>query len=723
MAEVPEDYDSGPDENEDLESERPKQPRPPKIDEDAEPDITAKTGLKLLEEIHQEPQPETEEEKLKDRTPESAETMHPHLKSTRISEEEILKESEIDLSNGTEIGISQEVMMETSREMRRKLFKDLEVPMDEKQEQPDLKPAEETKPDVTEGVFIESAQETNLELPKETESEVPQAIINETRVELLEETKLGVPEELLREQNEEPSEQIKPEFPSEKPRKVIEDRDLQSPEMTTPEFPEETQQKSSEEKSTEPSELTKLEFTEEKPIKSTKEAGLELLEKTMPAVSEDTGRKPPEEKGTEQIKPEFPDQKPIDSTATQRKLTEEKVPEPLEEIKSEFPGKKSRTLVEKTGLESTEKTKPEIQEETQRKSTVKKVLKPPEDTEPTVIKNKQRKSIEIGLAPPQKSKTEGILSESTEKKGLQPPEQTTPWFLKKEPETPSKSTPQLPLQNTKSKLQKKTQREPTKNKDLELPDKAKLLFGQETHDKFTKEDRPKPISFKHFVGEDDLEQSDYQIKLLVKGTKKLIKDISSFTVREVESVNIDDYFSKEHLLLSELTSKDLYSSDSQRDLSESLSEEVLDLFLKLEDKKETQQKERTEPQFEYLNWSPEKVAEWISELGFPQYKECFITNFISGRKLIHVNCSNLPQIGITDFEDMKAISRHTRALLGFEEPLFKRSIRLPHRDNIGLFLEQKGHTGETSDSLTYSEFVQKAGLQDYEPQITAPDKN
>ena len=35
------------------------------------------------------------------------------------------------------------------------------------------------------------------------------------------------------------------------------------------------------------------------------------------------------------------------------------------------------------------------------------------------------------------------------------------------------------------------------------------------------------------------------------------------------------------------------------------------------------------------------------------WQECFTTNFISGRKLIHVNCSNLPQMGITDFEDMK----------------------------------------------------------------------
>ena len=63
----------------------------------------------------------------------------------------------------------------------------------------------------------------------------------------------------------------------------------------------------------------------------------------------------------------------------------------------------------------------------------------------------------------------------------------------------------------------------------------------------------------------------------------------------------------------------------------------------------------------------------------------------------------------------QVISRHTRELLGIEEPLFNRSISLPYRDNIGLFLERKGHTGVKSDSLTLSEFVETAGLQDYEP--------
>lgn len=79
-------------------------------------------------------------------------------------------------------------------------------------------------------------------------------------------------------------------------------------------------------------------------------------------------------------------------------------------------------------------------------------------------------------------------------------------------------------------------------------------------------------------------------------------------------------------------------------------------------------------------------------------------------------------MGITDFEDMKAISYHTRVLLGIEEPLFSRSISLPYRDNKGLFFEQKGHSGVKSDSLTLAKFVEAAGLQEYNPEIKAEEK-
>ncbi|KFV39188.1 Sterile alpha motif domain-containing protein 15, partial [Tyto alba] len=63
------------------------------------------------------------------------------------------------------------------------------------------------------------------------------------------------------------------------------------------------------------------------------------------------------------------------------------------------------------------------------------------------------------------------------------------------------------------------------------------------------------------------------------------------------------------------------------------------------------------------------------------------------------------------------ISRHVRELLGIEEPPFNRSIALPYRDNMGLFLEQKSRSGKKADALTFSQFIQEAGL---EPYATAP---
>ncbi|NXT73952.1 SAM15 protein, partial [Zapornia atra] len=57
------------------------------------------------------------------------------------------------------------------------------------------------------------------------------------------------------------------------------------------------------------------------------------------------------------------------------------------------------------------------------------------------------------------------------------------------------------------------------------------------------------------------------------------------------------------------------------------------------------------------------------------------------------------------------ISRRVRELLGIEEPLFNRSIALPHRDNMGLFLERKSCSGKKADALTFSQFVQEAGLE------------
>ncbi|XP_075263186.1 sterile alpha motif domain-containing protein 15-like [Convolutriloba macropyga] len=110
-----------------------------------------------------------------------------------------------------------------------------------------------------------------------------------------------------------------------------------------------------------------------------------------------------------------------------------------------------------------------------------------------------------------------------------------------------------------------------------------------------------------------------------------------------------------------------------------------------------------------LNWSIEEVQEWVAQIGYPQYKDCFSDNFIDGRKLILMDCSHLPRIGITDFQHMKTIAAEVRELLGVELIPWDRSIADPPRDQMGLFLERKRPTGPYADSLAFTDFVMGKG--------------
>ncbi|XP_029984624.1 sterile alpha motif domain-containing protein 15 [Sphaeramia orbicularis] len=108
---------------------------------------------------------------------------------------------------------------------------------------------------------------------------------------------------------------------------------------------------------------------------------------------------------------------------------------------------------------------------------------------------------------------------------------------------------------------------------------------------------------------------------------------------------------------------------------------------------------------EFLQWTCHDVAGWIESLGFPQYTACFTENFITGRKLIYVNCAYMPRLGITDFKHIQVISAHVRELLGITEPPWNRSIADSLRDSTGLFLEKKSRTGAQADRLTYQRFL------------------
>ena len=55
-----------------------------------------------------------------------------------------------------------------------------------------------------------------------------------------------------------------------------------------------------------------------------------------------------------------------------------------------------------------------------------------------------------------------------------------------------------------------------------------------------------------------------------------------------------------------------------------------------------------------LDWSPEDVGNWVKNtLNYPQYVDCFVSNCVSGQKLIWIDANNLVKLGVTDFEHIQ----------------------------------------------------------------------
>ncbi|KAL5012304.1 hypothetical protein ScPMuIL_010855 [Solemya velum] len=85
------------------------------------------------------------------------------------------------------------------------------------------------------------------------------------------------------------------------------------------------------------------------------------------------------------------------------------------------------------------------------------------------------------------------------------------------------------------------------------------------------------------------------------------------------------------------------------------------------------------------------------------YKECFLHNFITGRKLIAIDASALPKIGVYDFQDILALTRCIRDLLGIE----KLSPTVALQNPMVAYIEIKRRTGRVNDNLTYNTFVRE----------------
>lgn len=108
---------------------------------------------------------------------------------------------------------------------------------------------------------------------------------------------------------------------------------------------------------------------------------------------------------------------------------------------------------------------------------------------------------------------------------------------------------------------------------------------------------------------------------------------------------------------------------------------------------------------ELMYWSYQDVVNWIVDLGFPQYANCFRNNFIDGKKLILINGSTLPKMGIQDYEHIKIISKDLKdKVLKIERDQWDRSISLEESEELALYFKEKSLTGKYSNGLTFDRF-------------------
>ncbi|KAK2185518.1 hypothetical protein NP493_232g03009 [Ridgeia piscesae] len=119
-----------------------------------------------------------------------------------------------------------------------------------------------------------------------------------------------------------------------------------------------------------------------------------------------------------------------------------------------------------------------------------------------------------------------------------------------------------------------------------------------------------------------------------------------------------------------------------------------------------------------LMWTVQQVADWMEEIGFPDYKPCIITNLVDGKKLIRINGSTLPHLGITDFEHIKKINKALAVLLSQEPTTWDRRIALPPRDALGMYLLEKSVTGDHGDNLTFEKFLRTFDEIKWQPPLS-----
>ncbi len=87
---------------------------------------------------------------------------------------------------------------------------------------------------------------------------------------------------------------------------------------------------------------------------------------------------------------------------------------------------------------------------------------------------------------------------------------------------------------------------------------------------------------------------------------------------------------------------------------------------------------------ECMYWSVEQVCEFFEHrLKLPEYKQTLQSNKIDGRRLVYLDASHLPSIGIQDFKHILLVTDHVRKLLKIKKPYWNTSVSDMPRQTLG----------------------------------------
>ncbi|KAH8412915.1 hypothetical protein KR009_006719 [Drosophila setifemur] len=109
-------------------------------------------------------------------------------------------------------------------------------------------------------------------------------------------------------------------------------------------------------------------------------------------------------------------------------------------------------------------------------------------------------------------------------------------------------------------------------------------------------------------------------------------------------------------------------------------------------------------------WDDMDIRRWIKGYGYPQYRNTFRVNMISGRKLLLLDATALCAMNIKDFGHIKHIARGIRMLFHFELTKFSTSISLPYEKPNELYLLFHTQTGGNYDRFRRSDLYRRMRL-------------